>query len=89
MAYCDGWRKVESGVKVTGKACQYKGIVVQVVVWIEMVMKEVLEEVYGELNVLTMTESQRWVWFGRRTKIDGVETNMLCKVFYLVYKKRC
>jgi hypothetical protein len=63
-----------------------EGLIGILVVREEMGGRVMVERMIAEDGVEVGNLDRRWRWFGKKIRWGGLETNNLCRVFYLVNK---
>ena len=91
---CERWRSVDEDggrfERLEGGECQWDGVVEEVVVglWLkhEGVATERIYEMMRDDGVSVEEAEKRYKWFGELVRWGGMQTNRLCRVFYMLCK---
>ena len=90
--WCDSWEAEGNDggrYKRVGNWCQYKGLLETVIMGIlvagckgKALVKETMKKDGVDLN----GDEKMYRWFGRKIRWGGLETNNMCRVFYMLNK---
>lgn len=96
QAWCNSWEEAEGDGgsyvrKQGGWQCQFRGVLVEGSMGLlaagkELGGDEVIEELMSEAGVDSEDLQSRYGWFGKKIRWGGIETNNLCRVFYILNK---
>jgi superfamily II DNA helicase RecQ len=90
---CNGWEenKEEGGWrKREGVECQYRGVMISVVAWVEYALKASSERLYQRLGfergeaVDGIDDKKLWTWLGRRSTWGQLPVSNICRVYYFM-----
>lgn len=92
QAICDRWASEEEDggrFHSSGRqACQYDGVVVQALAGASAYhyeeVTEMVERMMAEDGFDGEGEDRMYSWMGRRVRWSGMETNQMCRVFYMI-----